>query len=199
MWKTLSMSQPVRWLRGLRPDRNALRRTTDRAEAAIVAAVLIALAVCVPLAAIMAGKLAAADSVPRDARQPVTYQVSAVLTTDATAQLSYRYTAPTDYQALARWIAPDSAQRSGKIPVSVGAKAGDTVRIQVTANGTPVTGPAQPWPASHVGMIEFLAGSGAVLLLLCLGATARSLLDRRRMAAWDADWSVTEPRWSSRL
>jgi hypothetical protein len=27
-------------------------------------------------------------------------------------------------------------------------------------------------------------------------AAIRQLLNRRRMAAWEADWSVTEPAWN---
>jgi hypothetical protein len=197
--KTLSMSPPARWLRGLWPDRNALRRTTDRAEAALVAVVSVALAACVPIAAIEAGGLASASAIHRHGRQPASYQASAVLTTAATIQVPSRDIAAAIFTAPARWIAPDGAQRSGKISVSPGAEPGSRVAIRVTANGTLVGPPAQPWPASHVVLIEFLAAAATALLLLCLGATARSILDKRRIASWDADWRATGPRWSSRL
>ena len=36
------------------------------------------------------------------------------------------------------------------------------------------------------------------LLLLGAGMAARRALDRRRLGAWEADWSVTGPRWTSR-
>lgn len=36
------------------------------------------------------------------------------------------------------------------------------------------------------------------LLLLGAGRAAHRALDRRRLGAWEADWSVTGPRWTSR-
>jgi hypothetical protein len=36
------------------------------------------------------------------------------------------------------------------------------------------------------------------LLLLAVGVAVRRLVNRRRMAAWEADWAVTGPRWTSR-
>src|ERR1700730_14889622 len=44
-----------RWLRGLWPDRNPLRRTADRVEAAVVAGLLAAFVIGAPLAALIAG------------------------------------------------------------------------------------------------------------------------------------------------
>jgi hypothetical protein len=52
--------QPSRfscWLRRLWPDRNPLRRTSDRVEAAVAAWLAVALLVGVPLAALSAGRL----------------------------------------------------------------------------------------------------------------------------------------------
>ena len=33
-------------------------------------------------------------------------------------------------------------------------------------------------------------------ILLCAGLLAHAVLGRRRLAAWDTDWQVTEPQWS---
>lgn len=192
------ISAPVRWLRGLWPDHNVLRRGSDRAEAAVVAASLIAL-LSVPLAASFAGRLAAADARSPHPTQSATYQVRATLTTAAAAHVLGRSPGALSFTALARWTAPDGVRRTGNVPVWLGAKAGSAVTIQVSTNGTPVTPAAQPWPASNIGLIQFLAACGTALLVLCVGGLARSLLDRRRMAAWDAEWRATGPRWSSRL
>ena len=44
-----------------------------------------------------------------------------------------------------------------------------------------------------------MAGAAAVALLLALvGVLARRSLDKRRMAAWEADWQSTGPRWTTR-
>ncbi len=194
-----SASPAARWLRGLRPDANPLRRPTDRAEAGLVAIWLISLLCCVPLVALLVGGIAAAVRVPRHAGQPPGYQVPAVLITGATPQLPTGYATAETFAALARWVAPDGAVRSGKVTVSAAATAGRTITIRVTAAGTLVTTPAPPWPSAHVGLVEFFAAAGTALLLSCLYALGRGGLDKRRMAAWDADWRVTGPRWSSRL
>ena len=44
---------------------------------------------------------------------------------------------------------------------------------------------------------EAAAGTLAVVLIVT-GWLARRFLDRRRMAAWDADWLANGPRWSPR-
>jgi hypothetical protein len=33
-------------------------------------------------------------------------------------------------------------------------------------------------------------------VLLCVGQLAHYLLERRRLAAWDADWRATGPQWT---
>jgi hypothetical protein len=35
-------------------------------------------------------------------------------------------------------------------------------------------------------------------LLAVIGMRARRVLDKRRMAAWEAEWRVTGPRWTTR-
>jgi hypothetical protein len=34
-------------------------------------------------------------------------------------------------------------------------------------------------------------------VLICATSLALQLLDRRRLADWDADWQTTEPRWNT--
>jgi hypothetical protein len=34
--------------------------------------------------------------------------------------------------------------------------------------------------------------------MLVIGVLGRRALDKRRMAAWDADWRATGPRWTAR-
>jgi hypothetical protein len=33
-------------------------------------------------------------------------------------------------------------------------------------------------------------------IVLCAGLLAHAVLGRRRLAAWDTDWQVTEPQWT---
>jgi len=43
-----------------------------------------------------------------------------------------------------------------------------------------------------------VAGAAGVTLLVCYGL-CRLVLDRRRLAAWESAWSLTGPRWTTRL
>jgi hypothetical protein len=36
----------------------------------------------------------------------------------------------------------------------------------------------------------------AAVIYICAAAATRQLFNRRRMAAWDADWVVTAPAWN---
>jgi hypothetical protein len=48
-------------------------------------------------------------------------------------------------------------------------------------------------------MLAAVAASVALgCLLPCVGLLACGVLGRRRLAAWDADWQATEPRWTRR-
>jgi hypothetical protein len=43
---------------------------------------------------------------------------------------------------------------------------------------------------------DMLTALAVGLILLCAGLLAHTGLGRRRLAAWDADWQVTEPQWT---
>ena len=43
-----------------------------------------------------------------------------------------------------------------------------------------------------------LAPAALALLLLGLAWLVRRVMDRRRLAAWEADWALTGPRWTRR-
>jgi hypothetical protein len=124
----------------------------------------------------------------------------------ATAELSWRRvpavllaSAPSAMgtSVRARWTAPDGARRTGTVSVPPGARAGSTVMIWVDASGR-VTG--QPLERAQVRGQSVLAAVLAVAVLgamgLCVGLLAHTALDRRRLAAWDLDWQLTEPRWT---
>ncbi len=50
----------------------------------------------------------------------------------------------------------------------------------------------------QAALAAVLAPIVAGLIVLCVGQLAHSLLGRRRLAAWDADWQATEPLWTRR-
>jgi hypothetical protein len=184
-----------RWLRRLWPDRNPLRRTSDRMEAAIVAWLAAALLAGVPLAALSAGRLSYDAGVSAEHAQQAWRQVPAVLlmdSPDAAPDGPARATGAGAY-----WTAPNGVPRAGRIPAPPDARAGTVLRVWVDASGRLV---GSPVPRRQVelqaALAGFLAAAGLVLILLGTAALARRVLDRRRLAAWAAEWQATAPRWT---
>ena len=185
-----------RLLRGRRLDRNPLRRGSDRAETAMIGALLAAFLVGAPLAAHAAGSWTyAASAREAQAQRAVIHQVPATLLQAATP---WSVTAGGS-EAEARWRAPDGQVRTGQLIVAGGAAAGSTVPVWVNQAGQ-LTGP----PLEHsqvVGradMSKALGVAAVAVTLILVGWLGRRALDRRRLAAWDADWLATGPRWTSR-
>jgi hypothetical protein len=183
-------------VRRLYPDRNPLRRATDRAEFAVVALLLVAFLIAAPLTALAAVDWAASSGLR--AERAGLHQVPAVLLHDASAPAgSLGFPAPA-LQALARWSGP-TGPRTGMVYVLPGARAGSTVLVWTDRAGSLT---AAPPGATDLAELEFLAvvAAPAVLALVLLSARviATGILDRRRLAAWDADWAATEPQWTRR-
>jgi hypothetical protein len=183
-----------RWWRGWRPDRNPVRRRSDRAETLILGVLVAACLAGTPLAAHAAASWTYATSAREaHAQQAALHQVPATLLEPA--QLLGVYNA----EASARWRAPDGHMVTGQVPVPVGAAVGSTVMVWTNQAGQHT---AAPLSASQVGgradLSEVLAVAGLAVMLIVAGRLVRWALNRRRLAAWDADWLANEPRWSQR-
>jgi hypothetical protein len=99
----------------------------------------------------------------------------------------------------ARWTAPNGRVITGTIPEPVGTAAGATVQVWVTADGQLTTEPLQDSQvAGQVLLTQLLSVLGLAVVVIVIGALGRRALDKRRMAAWDADWRATGPRWTAR-
>jgi hypothetical protein len=180
--------------RGLWPDRNPLRRHSDRAEAAIVAGLLAAFLVGAPAASVAAGCWAYTAGVRVEhAQQTAWHQVPAVLLEAAPADPAQHVQVP------ARWTAPNGTPRTGKITITAGTAVGSTVLVWTDAAGRLESAPLRH--GTVIGRAVLAAIWAPVIVgLLLLGAwrLARRTLERQRLAAWEADWLVTGPRWTSR-
>lgn len=188
----------ARLLRGLRPDRNPLRRGSDRAETVVLAALLAAFLAAAPFAAHAAGNWALASSVREaQAQRARLTQVTATLV--RTAPVWGGYGSGGGAATTARWRAPDGRPRTGEVFVTAAALAGGTVRIWVDQAGRL----ASP-PLTHdqlTGRAQFVTGAAVTWLAAMLavaGWLTRRSLNRRRLAAWDAEWLAYGPRWSPR-
>jgi hypothetical protein len=192
------LARCTRWL-GF--ERNPLRRRTDRIEAAIRLATMVLLLVAVPIAVIAAGRQADHLALRQShAKQAAEHQVTAVLLQRAPdTGVPDPYTSIQMTYALARWQPSGQPPRSGQVLAPTGARAGSTVPIWIDHSGALASPP--PDHRDILGDVIITAmATGLLVSVLLLGsnALARRALDRRRMAAWDAEWRATGPLWPGR-
>ncbi len=189
-----------RWLRGVLPDRNPLRRATDRAESAVLALLLVGFLIGAPLLALASGHWAYDAALRMENAQRATrHQVTAVLTADAPNPAQATYGVPLQVEARARWTDPGGKTHTGVVFAPLGAKAGSLVAVWVDPAGRITLPPVQHGDAAgRRALAALLAPITLGLVLLGWWKLARRALDRRRMAAWDADWQATGPSWTSR-
>jgi hypothetical protein len=178
----------LRAARGLWPDRNPLRPGLDRAEAFIAAALSVAFLIAAPLAAQAAGDISYRVAVHTAHVEQSWRQVPAELL--ANAKQAVGASAP------ASWRAPDGARRSGAVPVPPGAQAGSTIKLWVDPAGRPTGPPFEGSPLGQAVLGAVIALMGLAGLLCIAGLCSHCLLARRRLAAWESDWQVTEPQWT---
>jgi hypothetical protein len=194
--RLVRMSWLSRLMRGLRPDRNPLRRATDWAEAALVAGLLAVFLAGTPVVAITAGRLAAAAGMRSE--QAARYRVRAVLLQNVPDPYYSPY-GVVAIPALARWTAPDGSSRTGLVNANSGGRAGTTVIIWTSESGRPLGPPLRDGQLStQVALAAMAAPIALGLVLLIAGMLAIGALNRRRLAAWESDWRVTAPKWTSR-
>jgi hypothetical protein len=184
-----------RFVRGRRPDRNPLRRASDRVETAVLALLVIVFLVAAPFAALASGSWALTRAHKAQlAQQASSYQVSARVLT-----LESQGSAFGDPEAQARWTARDGKVVTGDVIVPLDTTPGSIRQLWTTADGQLTNPPLQD---SQVTGQAYVAGGLGVfalaVLLTITGLVTRWTLDKRRMAAWDAGWRATGPRWTTR-
>jgi hypothetical protein len=185
-----------RLVRGRRPDRNPLRRASDRVETAVLALLVIAFLAAAPFVAQASGAFAYSKAHQAQLSEEASWrQVSArVLKVESSGGGGYAVP-----EAQARWTAPDGKVITGEIPVLLTTAAGTTVPLWVTNDGQPTDAPLQNVQVSDSA---YLAGAFGVIalatVLAVIGLLACRELNKRRMAAWDAEWRATGPRWTTR-
>jgi len=189
-----------RLLRGMWPDRNPLRRGWDRAETVILGLLLTAFLAGAPFAAHAAASWAYASSAREAQLQAAALrEVPATLLQTAPAWNGYASAPGAAPEVTARWRTPDGQAHTGKLYVPSGAAAGTTVPVYIDQAGQLVGAPLQHTQVvNRAELTGALAVAGLALTLIVAGWLTRRALDRRRMAAWDADWLATGPRWSPR-
>ncbi|MEV0199561.1 hypothetical protein [Nonomuraea sp. NPDC050691] len=180
-----------------RPDRNPVRRRSDRLEAlgVVVALALLLLSVW---PAVVLGRMAYENGT-RAERSGVGARraVPATLVRDAPGAVADEHLElGARVEAEARWAGPAGKPMTGRVTAPAGAEAGTRVSVWVDARGRLV-----PPPRRH-GETVFDTVTAALLVLAGGAAVSfsgfrgfRRLLDRRRYAAWDAAWAEAARRW----
>jgi hypothetical protein len=187
------VARAARAVRGLWPDHNPLRRGLDRAEAVIVGGLAVMFLAAAPLAASVAGHLAYQAGSRTARAEQSWHQTPAVLLASAPPSWDVKHGAA----VRARWAVPGGAWRTGMVAAPPDAKAGSTVLVWVDAAGRLTRPPLQlSGVRAQALLAAVLAPVVLGLVLACAGLLAHGVLGRRRLAAWDFDWQITEPQWT---
>lgn len=196
MARTGLISRMWRWL-GL--DANPMRRTADRIQAWTTLALLAMLVTAGPVLAVDVSRDVYRGGVAAERTQRLErFPTEAVLTQDASLIVATEATiAVPKVLVEARWTGPDHAVRSGLISADAGTRAGTPVTLWTDASGEPAEAPLRH---DQVTGQAVMAGAFAMFAAITLVGTARlmlgRLLDRRRLAAWQAEWSIVGPAWT---
>ncbi|WP_432921995.1 Rv1733c family protein [Microbispora sp. CA-135349] len=193
------MRSIARWvvsrLRRYRPDRNPLRRRTDRVEAALAAAAVAAVLLAVWPAALAARTVydggLAAERVGPGARQLVEatlIQEVSVGSAGGRGMLG---------ASLARWTLPGGEVREGVVPAALLLRNGQAnARLWVDAAGSPAAPPPRrAETVTRAGLAAFGVMAAAAALAGACFVLTRHGLDRRRYREWDAAWAAADQRW----
>ena len=193
------MNRRLRFAGALGLDGNPLRRGTDRLQTAIVIGLCALFLISAPLLATAAGRRMHQAGLAQQRAEQACHQVWAVALQSAPPADQYA-SQWGEAGVLARWAAPGGVTRIGEILAPAGLASGQSVRIWVNASGWQ-TGPplAARQLAARVIGVAVLVPMLLAVALLGIGWLARWLLNRRRLADWEAAWTFVEPQWSRQL
>ncbi|MEU6590667.1 hypothetical protein ABZ923_15845 [Streptomyces sp. NPDC046881] len=184
---------PKVWL--WRWRRNPLKRRADVVEAWVV------LGACLltVLAGVLAG-LAAAGSVrdglarERAAWRPAVARVVAQV--PGSPSHSSQASSGDRIWGKVRWTVPDGSAHTGQVRVEPGSKPGTPVTVWTDPQGHLVSRPTTASEAAfRATLIGLLVGVSAAAVPFVGGLAVRGRLERRRMEAWDTEWSRLGPQW----
>jgi hypothetical protein len=169
----------------------------DRVETAVLALLVAAFLIGAPFAALATGAwvhgMARQAQLAQEAsRRQVTAVVLAVTPAPAGDQQFLS-------QAQARWTAPNGQVVTHEVPVPQDTVVGAKLTVWSDLTGDFTTAPLLDSQVAGQTMTgQALGVVASVGVLTVAGGVARWTLNKRRMAAWDADWRATGPRWTTR-
>lgn len=189
-----------RLARRLGRDHNPLRRGLDLLDAWLLPAVVVVFLALCPLVAAFTGMWLRADNAATQRAEQSWHSVSATLLRGAAGPQFTDHGANTwTTWEPARWTV-DGRQHTGSIPVPAGSAAGRTQTVWLDSHGhvqVPPLTAGQLGQAIDVAMLISLVGLAVVVSILTV--LARWILNRRRLAGWEAGWLAVGPSWSHQL
>lgn len=181
-------------------DRNPLRRRSDRVEAWFTVLLAGVLLLAGPLLAWRAGQVAYRNEVRASTwERQNRFQVQAVLQNDAAGYVDLTdEAAPVQGAVPARWTAPDGTARTGSVVPPQDARAGSSVRVWTDIHGERTKPPRHRHPPTAAVANGLVTVVGISIGVAVLRLIVRRRLNIHRMAAWQMEWMLVEPRWSGR-
>jgi hypothetical protein len=178
-------------------DHNPLRRRSDVIEGWLLPVTVVTFLLLGPLVAGLIGLRVHADNTAAQRAERSWHQVPAVLLKAAPGpMMSDNGANAWLVWTPARW-AGHGGTRTGLVPAPSGTKAGATVRVWVDRTGTVRVPPLTPGRGDDRVVVAMAFGLAALAVFLAaLALVTRSVLDRRRLADWEAAWLSVGPQWS---
>jgi hypothetical protein len=176
-----------------------MRRATDRIQALLRAVLLAVLVIGGPAATTYAGH-AAYTSAMRSGHAPAAawHQVPAlILRVRPIATLPQSPFAIGSATLSVRWTPPNGPSRTGQITGRADTAPGSMMTVWIDKAGR-LTAPPPTRAAVAEHVIGAVAATAAALALLlsAVSGAASLMLDRYRLARWEADWLAVEPHWT---
>jgi hypothetical protein len=178
-------------------DHNPLRRRLDLIDGWLVPTVIAAFIALGPLLAGGVGLWVHADNAAAQRAERSWHEVRAVVlapvpgpATSGNGSNSWLAWAP------ARWTA-DGRPQTGNVPAPAGTSQDAVVPVWLNRAGRVQVPPLTAGAArARVVIAALFALASLGVLLTILAALARWLIDRRRLAGWEAAWRSVGPQWS---
>ena len=183
-----------------RGDRNPMRRGCDRIQAVLRAVLLVVFLAGAPAAALAVSNAIYVSGLRAgQAQLAAWHRVPAVVLGAKPVATGWWYDMRSPMRLSVGWAAPGGSWQTGDVTVPRGAKAGGTTAVWIDAQGRLTHPPLSRAEVTGEVIRAAIAVPAALGLLLAGIAVMVSLvLDKRRLACWEADWSAVEPRWTGR-
>jgi hypothetical protein len=177
-----------------------MRRGTDRIQAITRATLLVVFAVGAPAAGGGIGHAVYVSGLQAGlAHATASHPVTAVVLRMTPVVAGWSRSRPSPARYSVRWTSSPGSTRTGEITAALGDVPGRTMTVWVD-NQDRLTFP--PLSRAQIACRATAAAAAAAavlaLLLTLAGKVVSLVLDARRLADWEADWSTVEPHWTGR-